>query len=205
MFSICLSSFRFSLSSRKLTRTGGLPVSAAKIMLSGQVFFRSGANFCSSSSNLQNKMSILMLRRMAFGKRTLASSTRTSMSRGARGKGDNNNMRVAYYMAAVAVMVFGVSYASVPLYKGNPWYIFFIIMSHTHYYSFLPDDWFWWHDTTHECKYCSRLETICKWKSYQGRLYIHSAQCNALDIHPDTKIGDCGPWGDCPCILHCQE
>jgi hypothetical protein len=113
---------RFGLAMGKLTRADGLAVSFTKRTLSGLVLFRSGTRN-SVCSRLENGVCKLrktnkgMFRRVALVTRMLTSSTRTTMSGTARRKGDNN-MRVAYYMAAVAVMVFGVSYASVPLYKG---------------------------------------------------------------------------------------
>jgi cytochrome c oxidase assembly protein subunit 11 len=48
--------------------------------------------------------------------RTL-SSGRSAHRPGRSGDNNQENMKVAYYCAAVAMMVFGVSYASVPLYK----------------------------------------------------------------------------------------
>ena len=113
---------RFGLAMGKLTRAEGLAVSFTNRTLSGLVSSRSGTRN-SVFRHLENGVCCLtktnkgMFRRVAFATRMLTSSTRTKMSHTARRKGDNN-MRVAYYMAAVAVMVFGVSYASVPLYKG---------------------------------------------------------------------------------------
>jgi cytochrome c oxidase assembly protein subunit 11 len=59
------------------------------------------------------------LHRFPVVRRPTQAGKRFSSNRGSqKSKGmDESNMRVAYYSAAVAMTIFGVSYASVPLYK----------------------------------------------------------------------------------------
>jgi hypothetical protein len=47
------------------------------------------------------------------------------------------NLRIAYYTGALAVMIFGVAYASVPLYKGNNNVFLFTSLYYDNLYTFL--------------------------------------------------------------------
>ena len=162
----------------KSVRGRGLPIAPVKRMPSRQLLLRSRASGVGYGESLSG-MSTLKVRNIdlllerATERRILSRSIRTSESLTAKGRDGRDNMRVAYYMAAVAVLVFGVSYASVPLYKGICPYFYHNKMSHIPFFSFLPDDWLRGNNSTHGREYSGCVKAIHKWEGCESRLHIH--------------------------------
>ena len=117
-----MSGLRFSFLGCGVRLIRGRHVTHAERTLS--LYARSSSGHTSSCmrrriSALVNNKTYMCHKAQGIRALSTSSSRSSAASRKVRGKNDADNMRIAYYMAAVTVMVFGVSYASVPLYKGQ--------------------------------------------------------------------------------------